>query len=67
MKLSALIKRLQNIQTTLKKDPSVVVDFDPAIGWYDVESITIEENIDMESMNTKIGEFIINIKSSNEL
>lgn len=56
MKLNALIKRLQKLQSQIKGDPDVIIDFDEN-GYFSLEEAGIVEDE---------GEVMINIKSSNE-
>jgi hypothetical protein len=57
MKLSQLIKSLQTIKKGIKGDPSVVIDHEEDVGWWDLDDVheVLED-----------GEIMINLKSSNE-
>lgn len=57
MKLSYLIKRLQELKTQLKTDPDIVMDFEEENGWYNLEKVQVFD---------KEAEIMINLKSSNE-
>lgn len=58
MKLSTLIKKLQERQKALKCDPDVIIDYEEENGWYDLEKVEV---VDSEA------ELVINLRSSNEL
>lgn len=57
MKLSYLIKRLQDIKDGIKGDPDIVIDYDEN-GYFNLEGVKeiVEDS-----------EIMINLKSSNEM
>jgi hypothetical protein len=57
MKLSRLIKRLQELKLQLKSDPDIVIDYEGEDGWFDLEKVQV---VDCEA------EIMINLQSSNE-
>jgi hypothetical protein len=63
MKLKALIKTLQKLESKVKGNPEVVVDFD-ANGYYYMEKAQII--VDKNETNPELSTTYINLKSSNE-
>lgn len=55
MKVKELIKKLQKLDDNSR----VVIDFDPEVGWFELEEVKLVTDPDD-------GEVFVNIKSSNE-